>query len=226
MLNPRSRILIQGMATLGAENAVSTAAVAILLVAVVGFAGVAYYAFEAGTTKGTTTPTSASSSTQTVQTSSTHSSSESSSSSSTSTSNSLSTSTTSKTSTATTTSSHSTFSTRTSSSGVANSACGGPLSSATAHVGMGGVGIGSYTFAPYSITVVIGVNNTVQWSNNNTGDPNGAPHTVTSNSPGQFNSGNMNQGDTFTCTFTIAGTYEYHCAYHPEMIGKVIVKSP
>lgn len=78
-------------------------------------------------------------------------------------------------------------------------------------------------FTPKTITVVIGVNNTVVWTND---DPNGAVHTVTSNAAGLFDSGQMLPGDTFTCTFTAAGTYDYHCTYHPLMIGTIIVKSP
>lgn len=34
-----------------------------------------------------------------------------------------------------------------------------------------------------------------------------------------------NDGDTFSVTFTNAGTYTYACLIHPEMIGKVTVKS-
>jgi plastocyanin len=33
----------------------------------------------------------------------------------------------------------------------------------------------------------------------------------------------MNDGDTFTLTFTKAGTYPYACAVHPQMIGQVVV---
>lgn len=71
---------------------------------------------------------------------------------------------------------------------------------------------------PETITVVIGVNSTVTWSNDDT-----SPHTVTDRS-GAFDSKNMNSGATFTFTFTTAGTYEYYCLYHPWMIGTVVVK--
>ncbi len=73
-------------------------------------------------------------------------------------------------------------------------------------------------YSPAVITVVIGVNNTVVWVNNDN-----APHTVTSTN-GVFDSGNMNSGDTFTFTFTTPGTYQYICSYHPWMKGTVIVK--
>ena len=73
-------------------------------------------------------------------------------------------------------------------------------------------------YSPPTITVVIGVNNTVTWVNNDQ-----APHTVTDK--GVFDSGNMNTGQTWTHTFTTPGTYEYQCSYHPWMKGTVIVKS-
>ncbi len=75
------------------------------------------------------------------------------------------------------------------------------------------------SFAPSPVTVVIGVNNTVTWVNDDS-----APHTVTAND-GSFGSGNIAPTGTFTFTFTTPGTYEYHCLYHPWMVGTVIVKS-
>ncbi|MDE1853793.1 MAG: cupredoxin domain-containing protein [Thaumarchaeota archaeon] len=74
-------------------------------------------------------------------------------------------------------------------------------------------------FTPDNITLVIGVNNTVTWTNNDS-----SIHTVTAND-GSFDSGYLNPGDTFTHVFTKAGVYEYHCQLHPWMIGYVTVKS-
>lgn len=51
------------------------------------------------------------------------------------------------------------------------------------------------------------------------------PHTVTA-SDGSFDSGNLNQKQTWTHTFTKPGTYSYFCAYHTYMKGKVIVTAP
>jgi plastocyanin len=48
------------------------------------------------------------------------------------------------------------------------------------------------------------------------------PHTVTA-SDGSFDSGNLNQKQTWTHVFAKAGTYAYYCAYHTYMKGKVIV---
>ena len=87
-----------------------------------------------------------------------------------------------------------------------------------------------YGYDPLTVTVVIGVNNTVLWTNNDT-----AFHTATSAStaPASFNSqcldgvGAPCPGSsgvsTYQFTFTVPGTYVYHCIYHPWMQGKVIV---
>lgn len=74
-------------------------------------------------------------------------------------------------------------------------------------------------YAPASVTVVLGKNSTVVWKNT---DP--AIHTVTANT-GVFDSGNMNAGDSFTYTFTKAGTYSYRCIYHSWMLATIVVKS-
>jgi plastocyanin len=81
--------------------------------------------------------------------------------------------------------------------------------------------ISGWYFRPATIQVVIGVNNTIRRTNNDTN----ADHTVTSYK-GLFNSGNMLTGSSFTCTFVTAGTYYYYCIYHPEMVGTVVVKAP
>lgn len=78
-------------------------------------------------------------------------------------------------------------------------------------------------FSPNTIKVVLGVNSTVVWTNDD-----GSPHTVTAND-GTFDSGNLapassgSPGGTYTFTFTKPGTYTYHCTYHPWMTGTVIV---
>ena len=54
-------------------------------------------------------------------------------------------------------------------------------------------------------------------------------HTVTSGSDegpsigSEFDSGTLASGQSFTHQFDKAGTYEYYCAFHESMIGKVIV---
>lgn len=39
-----------------------------------------------------------------------------------------------------------------------------------------------------------------------------------------FSSGNLRQGETFSYQFPTAGTYDYACGLHPDMIGQIIVK--
>lgn len=74
------------------------------------------------------------------------------------------------------------------------------------------------TFVPDTLLVVIGVNNTVTWVNNDI-----AAHTVTSTT-GAFNSGNISPGNGWAYTFTVPGVYEYYCTYHTWMKGTVLVK--
>jgi len=80
----------------------------------------------------------------------------------------------------------------------------------------------SYGFSPDVITVVIGKNNTVFWTNDDT-----AAHTVTSDVAGLFDSGTTGplttQGGTFQYTFTTPGIYTYHCSFHGWMQGTVKV---
>ena len=78
-------------------------------------------------------------------------------------------------------------------------------------------------YTPDSIILVVGVNNTVTWTNNDS-----VHHTVTSTSAptgGAFNSGNMQPGVACTHTFTVPGTYQYDCVYHSWMTGTVVVKA-
>jgi plastocyanin len=75
----------------------------------------------------------------------------------------------------------------------------------------------NYAFSPATLTVKVG--DTVTWTNMDS-----APHTVTVTSgPVKFNSGNLAQGQSFTYTFTEAGTYSYYCAVHPDMKASVTV---
>lgn len=82
--------------------------------------------------------------------------------------------------------------------------------------GAGNQGNAAGYYSPATFTVKVG--QTVTWSN---GD--GGVHTVTSDTSGVFDSGNMPSGDTFSHTFTQAGTYTYYCTIHPWMKGTVVV---
>jgi len=48
-------------------------------------------------------------------------------------------------------------------------------------------------------------------------------HTVTGDD-NSFDSGNISAGSRFSRTFSVVGTYKYHCTIHPSMTGTVVVK--
>lgn len=63
------------------------------------------------------------------------------------------------------------------------------------------------------------VDGTIRWWN--VGDE---THAVYSNDGAFPSSGPLAPGSEFTFTFLRAGDYGYHCPYHPEMTGVVIVR--
>jgi plastocyanin len=70
-------------------------------------------------------------------------------------------------------------------------------------------------FAFDAPTLEIAVGTTVTWTNDGQ-----ALHTVT----GTFaDSGVIQSGETFSFTFTEAGTFDYACQLHPQMTGQVVV---
>jgi plastocyanin len=77
----------------------------------------------------------------------------------------------------------------------------------------------TWQYSPQNIVVVIGVNNTVTWVSHST-----SYDTITSDT-GNFDSGTIPPGGTFSYTFSQPGNYPYHCVYHPWMMGKVTVLS-
>ncbi|MGK5698284.1 cupredoxin domain-containing protein, partial [Streptomyces sp. URMC 128] len=67
--------------------------------------------------------------------------------------------------------------------------------------------------------LVVEVGQTVPWTNHDS-----VPHTVTTTkAPVKFDSGTLEKGDSWSYTFTKAGTYEYYCAVHPDMTASVKV---
>ena len=71
-------------------------------------------------------------------------------------------------------------------------------------------------FGPATLTIAVG--DAVTWTN--TDD---SPHTVTAEG-GAFDSGNLNEGLSFSFTFTEAGAYAYVCSYHDEMRATIVVE--
>ena len=76
--------------------------------------------------------------------------------------------------------------------------------------------IKNFAFDPSTITVKVGAN--VTWTNEDS-----ASHQVKEDN-GLFLSSVLGTGQSFTYTFTTAGTYNYTCIIHSYMHGKVIVE--
>jgi plastocyanin len=83
-------------------------------------------------------------------------------------------------------------------------------------------------FQPSTLVLVIGVNNSVTWVNQDTTDHTAtftvAPAGVTLAS---LSAGDIPPGTSFgPVTFSAPGTYQYHCQFHPGwMRGTIIVRS-
>jgi plastocyanin len=80
------------------------------------------------------------------------------------------------------------------------------------------VTIENFAFSPATVDIPVG--GSVTWKNLDT-----ASHTATDTN-GAFDSKNLDQGMSFTFTFTKAGTYDYVCSYHPYMKGTIVVGAP
>ena len=77
------------------------------------------------------------------------------------------------------------------------------------------ISIKGNAFNPDSLSIKVG--DTVTWINNDSYD-----HTVKAKT-GEFDSGNMATGAKFSFTFSKEGTYDYICAIHTSMTGRVVV---
>jgi len=86
--------------------------------------------------------------------------------------------------------------------------------------GQNAVKISNFAFVPQSIAIKAG--ESVTWTNEDSvqhqiaADP-GQPDIVNLSSP------SMNNGATYSYTFSKAGTWTYHCSIHPSMKGTVVV---
>jgi len=94
-------------------------------------------------------------------------------------------------------------------------ASGEPASGSPAASGHS-VTIQNLSFQPNALTVSVGT--TVTWTNNDS-----TQHTVTADD-GSFDSGVLQEGATFSQTFTAAGTFSYHCNIHSTMTGTITVQ--
>lgn len=78
------------------------------------------------------------------------------------------------------------------------------------------VDIKNFMFTPMSLTVPVG--GKVTWKFEDA-----ANHTVVADDR-SFSSPSMSNGQTFSHTFSKAGTYKYTCSIHPYMTGSIVVK--
>jgi plastocyanin len=76
--------------------------------------------------------------------------------------------------------------------------------------------IDNFTFTPKELTVAVGT--TVKWVNHDD-----IPHTIVEKKT-TFRSKALDTDDSYSFTFTSAGTFDYFCGLHPHMVGQVIVK--
>ena len=78
------------------------------------------------------------------------------------------------------------------------------------------VAISGFTFSPRTVTVNVG--DSVTWTNSDA-----QAHTATSGSA--WDSGAIGGGASASVTFRSAGTYDYACAFHAAMTGRVMVRA-
>jgi plastocyanin len=91
---------------------------------------------------------------------------------------------------------------------------GGP--SASVAIPMGASTLGNKAFSPDDLDIAAGTS--VTWKNTDS-----VAHTSTSDANG-WNSGTVAPGGQFSVAFPTAGTFPYHCAIHPGMVGTVVVR--
>src|SRR3989338_2746437 len=77
--------------------------------------------------------------------------------------------------------------------------------------------ISNFAFSPSEIRIKAG--DTIVWTNKDS-----ARHTVSSDSGSELGSSLLGQGETYSYTFSTPGIFNYHCAPHPYMKGKIIVE--
>ncbi len=70
-----------------------------------------------------------------------------------------------------------------------------------------------YFVSPQTLNISMGT--TVMWNNTTS-----VPHTITGSS---FGSGTISPGGSFSFKFTQAGTFAYHCMFHPYMTASIKV---
>jgi plastocyanin len=78
--------------------------------------------------------------------------------------------------------------------------------------------IDNFAYQPAKLVVKVGTK--VTWVNRDD-----VPHTATSSTkPRAFDSGTLDTDGRFSHVFPTPGDYEYFCAVHPHMTGRIIVQ--
>lgn len=90
-----------------------------------------------------------------------------------------------------------------------------PEEEAASEGGEEAITIDKFRFMPDAVEVSTGT--TVTWTNQEL-----SPHSVIGDD-GDFKSGALGDGDSFSFTFEEAGTFPYHCGFHNNMTGEVVV---
>ena len=103
-----------------------------------------------------------------------------------------------------------------SSSQVTTSATAAPQTQARPAVQSATVDIRSFKYKPVSVTVKRG--GRVRWTNADS-----AAHTATADAR-SFDTQTIDEGEARTVTMTRAGSFPYHCDFHPFMKGTVVVR--
>lgn len=76
--------------------------------------------------------------------------------------------------------------------------------------------IQNFSFQPEAVSVKVGA--TVVWKNDDS-----VPHQIASDESGIFGSSILGRGQEYSFTFDKAGEYDYRCAIHLSMKGKITV---
>jgi plastocyanin len=79
------------------------------------------------------------------------------------------------------------------------------------------VAISGFSYSPGTVTITVG--DSVTWTNSDA-----QAHTASADD-GSFDTSSIGNGDSATIEFSTAGSYPYHCEFHPDMAGTVVVES-
>ncbi len=76
----------------------------------------------------------------------------------------------------------------------------------------------NFAFSPAELTIAPG--DTVEWVNADI-----VPHTATEQHDAAWDTGELKRGQSGKLTFGQTGTQAYYCAFHPNMKGRIQVRS-